>query len=355
MARVIFWISFAYVFYVYFGYPLLLSLWRRIGYKPVHKGPYEPAVSIVIAAHNEREYIRAKILNCLELNYPRDKLELIVSLDGSTDDTEQIARGFKDDRVTVIVSPLHSGKAAALKRAVLAARGNVILFADARQRIQRDAVRELVANFHDHAVGAVSGELILLEGSAEADEDTTHPMGLYWQYDKWLRTMESCIHSCVGTTGALYAIRRELFGPLPDDTILDDVLIPMRIVLQGKRVIFEPAAHAYDRVACCPEEEFRRKVRTLTGNYQLLKQLPNLLLFTQNPVFLQFISHKIGRLLVPYFLAALFLSNSFLLRGFYLIPFILQVGWYLLALAGQLTLLSRQTNHAHKPLAVGRS
>ncbi len=355
MARVIFWISFGFVSYVYCGYPLLLSLWRWLAKKPVNKADWEPTVSMVIAAHNEAQNIETKIRNCLLLDYPRNKLQIILSLDGATDGTGDIAREYQDCGLTVINSLAHRGKAAAINHAVVAAEGEIIVFADARQRLHHRVLRELVANFNDLSVGAVSGEMILREAGNKGDADTSHPMGLYWRYEKWLRSMESDIHSCVGASGALYAIRRELFQPLPLDTILDDVLIPMRIVLFGERLVFEPLARFYDTVASGPEEEFKRKVRTLAGNYQLLQQMPELLLPQQNPIFLQFISHKVGRLLVPYFLLALFLSNCFLLRGPYLIFFALQFAWYALALAGRFTFGRQRAGNMSKPFILGRN
>ena len=338
MAKTIFWASCGVVFYVYFGYPLLLCVWRRFARKPVLQGLRRPGLSIVIAARNEAASIAAKIQNSLELDYPREKLEIIVSLDGPTDGTAEIAREYEGGPVRVIWSRLHQGKAAALNRAVASARNEIIVFCDARQRIHRRAMLELAADLGDPAVGGVSGELLLAGEEGDAETDAVHPMGFYWRYEKWLRGMESDIHSTAGATGALYAIRRELFRPLPADAILDDVFTPLGIVLAGKRVIFEPAARAYDHVACCPQAEFRRKVRTLAGNYQLLARMPVLLLPWRNPIFLQFVSHKLGRLLVPYFLAALFVSNCFLLGGLYWIPLVLQFIWYAMALGGGLGL-----------------
>jgi len=352
MATVIFWSSFAAVFYVYVGYPILLFIWRLIVRKPVHKAAWEPFVSVVIAAHNEREHIDAKIRNCLDLDYPRDKVEVILSLDGPTDGTEDVARRYESNGITVIHWPVRSGKAGALNRALSAARGEIILFADVRQHITRGALRELVANLQDRSVGAVSGELVLLDRVSQRDSEASNAVGLYWRYEKWIRAMESDIASVVGATGALYAIRRNFFRPLPDGTILDDVLIPMRIALLGKRIVFEPLAKTYDMVACCPEAEFERKVRTLTGNFQLLAQLPELLLPWRNPLCFQFVSHKVGRLLVPYFLAALFVSNCFLLHGGYLVLFGAQVAWYMSALAGRFTLRDQRVNQGSTPLVL---
>jgi cellulose synthase/poly-beta-1,6-N-acetylglucosamine synthase-like glycosyltransferase len=339
MAKVVFWLSFGFISYVYAGYPLLLIVWRFLAAKRVAKGAVEPFVSLVLAAHNERNTIAEKLTNCLALDYPRERLQIIVSLDGPTDGTEQIARQYVDSGVEVLHCRQHQGKAAAINRAMGMAEGEVIVFVDARQWIERTAVRELVANFQDRSVGAVSGELILTDSASSGSDQSADSVGLYWRYEKRLRALESDIHSMMGATGALYAIRRSLVRPLPQDTILDDVAIPMNAVLAGKRVVFDSAARVYDRLVSCAEEEFRRKVRTLMGNYQLLFRMPALLLPWRNPIFVQFVSHKVARLLAPYCFVALFVSNLFLQEWYYKVAMLLQVCWYLLAIAG--TLLSR--------------
>ncbi len=355
MAKVVFWISASVVFYVYFGYPVLLMIWKRLSPNPVKKGQYEPLVSVVIAARNERENIERKIRNCLSLDYPGNKLEIIISLDAPTDGTAEAVTPWIRRGVKVLYSPVHRGKAAAITRAVAVANGEVIVFADARQQVHPNAIRALVSNLNDPSIGAVSGELVLIQQNNPTSEDAHEALGFYWRYEKWIREMESHIHSAIGATGALYAIRRELFRPIPEGMILDDVFIPMMIVLAGKRVVFEPLARAYDKVACCPQGEFPRKVRTLVGNYQLLRQLPDLSSPRKNPVVFQFISHKLGRLVVQYALVMLFLSNAFLLQGFYLAAFLAQSAWYLLAAAGWLAVGTQSAQHAHKPLALGRS
>jgi biofilm PGA synthesis N-glycosyltransferase PgaC len=195
------------------------------------------------------------------------------------------------------------------------------------------AIRELVANFADHSIGAVSGELLLMD---EAGREATTGVGLYWRYEKALRSFESDIHSVAGATGAIYAIRRELYEDLPEDTLLDDVLTPLRIVLKGSRTVFDPDAKAYDTVSCCALAEYGRKVRTLAGNYQLLKHAPQAVVPWRNPIFFQFVSHKIARLLVPWALLVLFATNLFMLRGIYVLTFSLQIAWYLCAAAGYL-------------------
>ena len=329
MAETIFWTSFACIVYVYAGYPLLLMLWRRLFRRPVRKQYQERSVSLVIAMHNESKNVQAKIQNCFELDYPADKLQVIVSLDAPTDGTDILVRDYAG--VDSVHCPVRRGKAATLNSGLAIARGEIVMFGDAEQRLERSAVRELVANFADESVGAVSGELILLDGSAR---EATDGVGLYWRYEKKLRAMESDIHSVPGATGAIYAIRRELFVPLHPETILDDVVVPMRIVLGGKRAIFDPSARAYGFVTQSPDMEYEKKKRTLTGNYQLFAEMPGLLVPWHNPIFVQLVSHKVGRLIVPYCLAVLFISNLLLHDGLYRIVMCLQVAWYSMACVG---------------------
>jgi cellulose synthase/poly-beta-1,6-N-acetylglucosamine synthase-like glycosyltransferase len=332
MVEGVFWVSLLTVAYVYAGYPLLLLAWSRWKPRPVRHGGAEPTVSLVLAARGERNRLAAKLENCLALDYPAHKLEIVVSLDGCADGSDRVAARFASRGVRVVSVDRHCGKAAALNRGVAAAGGEIVVFCDARQELERSAVRRLVSCFADPAVGAVSGELVLLDDDGKVAADG---VGLYWRYEKSVRAMESRIHSAVGASGALYAIRRELYTPLPEDVLLDDVLVPMRIVLAGWRTVFEPAARAYDQEAP-PDLEFTRKVRTLAGNFQLLTLQPELLSPRSNPVFVQFVSHKLGRLLVPYLLAALLVSNLFLLEGLYLVFLGGQLAWYLLASAGAL-------------------
>jgi len=333
MAAIVFWTAFAVIAYVYAGYPMVLLAWRQWGRRPVRKQSQEPTVSLVIAMHNERTNVARKLQNTFELDYPKEKLQVIVSLDAPTDGTETLVREYAGSGVEVVSSDVHRGKSEALNSGVAVATGEIVLFADARQEFERGAVRALVANFADEAVGAVSGELVLLDSTGKESRDA---VGLYWRYEKALRAMESDIHSVPGATGAIYAIRRELFTPLSKETILDDVVTPMRIVLAGRRVIFEPKARAFEAAREDARSEYERKTRTLEGNYQLLAKMPALLVPWRNPIFVQLVSHKLGRLVVPYCLVALFVANLLLLHGGYLVFFIGQVLWYALAGIGWL-------------------
>ncbi len=333
MAAIVFWIALAGVTYVYLGYPLLLMAWRRFARRPVQKRACEPTVSLVIAMHNEAGNVLPKMKNCQELNYPAHKLQVIVSLDAPIDSTFELLRDWTSQGLEIVFSPIRKGKASAVNSGVAAARGEIVVFGDAAQRLEPNAIRELVANFSDESVGAVSGALILLD---EYGRESKEGAGAYWRYERALRTMESEIHSVPGATGAIYAVRRSLFEPLPPDTLLDDVVAPLRIVLGGHRAILDPSARAYDVAGESAECEYNRKRRTLTGNYQLLAEMPELLAPWRNPIFVQFVSHKVGRLLVPYGLAALFVSNLFLLHGIYLAGFVAQVLFYGMAGAGRL-------------------
>jgi cellulose synthase/poly-beta-1,6-N-acetylglucosamine synthase-like glycosyltransferase len=345
MAEAIFWTALAGIAYVYAGYPLLLLAWRRWGHWPVLKRYQEPSVSLVIAMRNERNNVVRRLQNCFDLDYPAHKLQVIVSLDAPTDGTHDLVREYAGKGVEVACSAVHRGKAEALNSGVAIATGEVLVFADARQRFDTRAIRELVANFADASVGAVSGELMILDDQAEEAGDAV---------GAFLRAMESGIHSVPGATGAIYAIRRELFVPLPAGTILDDVVIPMRIVLAGKRVIFDPAARAYDVASQSAKSEYERKTRTLAGNYQLFAQMPELLAPWRNPIFVQLVSHKLGRLLVPYCLAALFISNLFLLHDLYSVVLVGQVLWYALAGAGWLVSTRYSGNPAPQLLQPGQ-
>jgi len=321
----IFWLSLAVIVYTYGLYPAILILRARCRPhpKPCQAPDDLPPVSVVIAAYNEERYIAARIENILSQSYPKDRIQVIVVSDGSTDRTEEIVRSFANRRhnVHLVVSPHRSGKANALNLGVQEATGEILVFADARQKFDPSALCHLVRHFQDPEVGGVTGALLLMEDSDNVRRD----IGLYWRYEKAIRQAEGRVDSVVGATGAIYAIRQELFQPIPPETILDDVLIPMNAVSAGYRILFEPEAIAYDRVSPTARAEFRRKVRTLAGNYQVVCLKPALLNPFRNRLWWQFVSHKLMRLAVPFALIALLIANITLWEGLF----------YRLALAGQ--------------------
>ena len=329
MSRVIFWGGILAVVYTYLLYPALLIVLSRLRPRPARRGSIRPTVSILIAAHNEAHWIARKLESCLALAYPREKVEIVVASDGSTDETAAIARTYEPRGVTVLAFEHRRGKPTVLNAVVPKLRGQIVVLADARQVFEPGALVALVEPFADQEVGAVSGELMMANAAGTTVADG---VGFYWRYEKMIRYHESRCSSAVGATGAIYAIRRELFELLPADTLLDDVLIPMTIARRGYRVMFEPAAKAFDEAAATPAQEFARKVRTIAGNFQLFLRHPWLLHPTRNPLWLQTVSHKALRLLGPIFLVAILGSNGVLYdEPFYQVTLALQGLLYLVA------------------------
>jgi len=327
----VFWIAASAIAYAYGGYPVWLWLRSRWAPRPVRRGFAEPAVSVLMVVRNEEAAIARKLENLLALDYPAQKLELVVVSDGSSDGTAAILERFaRDPRVKTLLKASSEGKAAGLNGAMKRASGEIVLFTDVRQPIETGALRCLVENFTDVEVGCASGELML--GDPERGE-TGQGMGLYWRIEKKIRELESASASVAGATGAIYCARRDLLEPLPAGTILDDVLLPMQVARKGFRVIFDSRARAWDSPNLGEGREFARKVRTLGGNYQLL-QLAPWLLTSQNPIRFEFVSHKLFRLAVPFALLTLLLASIWLPQPFYRVALVAQLVFYALSLAG---------------------
>jgi poly-beta-1,6-N-acetyl-D-glucosamine synthase len=286
-------LSTAIVFYILIGYPIILAaIPARIG-SPAKDVRHEASVSLILAVRNGAAHIRAKIETILALDYPQELMETIVVSDGSWDETESLVREYCSRGVHLLVMP-HGGKAAALNRAIERASGDILFFTDVRQPLEPSALRHLVANFADPAVGAVTGRLQLLKGDGGEQTD----LDLYWRYELWARQRQSNIDSIFNTTGCIYAIRRSLAGPLPADTISDDAVLPQMAFLRGYRVIFDPEAIAVDYPAL-PGTEARRRFRNLAGLWQVFVRTPQL--FTsRNRMRFHFLSHKFSRLVLPW-------------------------------------------------------
>ena len=307
-ASEVFAISALALVHVFAGYPLWVAALARWRPRPVQRRAWTPRVTAVFAVHDGAAHVRAKLEGLLALDYPAERLDIVVACDGCRDDTAACARALGDARIRVLEFAERRGKAACLNDAVAVARGEVLLMTDVRQRLEPDALRQLVANLGDPRVGAVGGQLRLFD----AQTGFARGIDAYWRYETLIRAGESRSGSVIGVSGALYAMRRALFRPLPPGTVLDDVLVPMQVAAAGLRVVYEPAAVAWDGSSQQPREEQRRKIRTLAGNYQLVQLAPWLLLPWRNPLWFRFVSHKLLRLLAPWLLLALALSATLL-------------------------------------------
>jgi len=333
---VLFWFLISLVIYCYLGYPVLLSFIAGLKHRPVKKAVREPSVSVVLSVYNEEDVIERKVRNLLALDYPPAKMEIIIGSDGSSDKTNEMVKKFDDKRIRFEDNPQRRGKMAVLNELVNMAQGEIVVFADARQDFAVNAVKELVANFADPQIGCVSGELIFTPRQ-DTQGATAKGVNMYWNYEKFLRKQESRIHSMLGATGAIYAIRRELFTEIPPQVILDDMFVPLKIIQKGYRAILDESAQAFDDAADSPREEYRRKARTLSGNYQIFAMFPGMFDPFRSPIALQLFSHKLLRVLAPFLLIAVFLINTLLAgEGFYRGVLFAQIVFYGMALTGAL-------------------
>jgi len=351
--EILFWFALAVLVYTFVGYPALVWLLGRLMPRAVQRGAIEPPVTVLIAAYNEAESIAGRIENCLELDYRPDRLEIVIASDGSTDGTVDVARryerpAFPGPAVRVLAYPWRRGKPSVLNDTIPRCRGAIVVLGDARQRYETDAVRRLTENFADHSVGAASGELLLLNDTAAP---MGHGVGAYWRYEKLIRRSESALHSTVGATGAIYAIRRRLFEPIPADSLDDDVVIPVRIARHGYRVVFDARARAWDRAAATGREEYTRKVRTIGGIVQLFVR-EHWLLLPAHRLWLPAVSHKFLRLAAPFLMLTVLFTDALLVgrEMIYLLGFTAQVGLYSAAAGG--VLLRRRRSRLARLLGI---
>jgi len=305
-ASIIFFLSIAFVLYVLIGYPALLAGYAKLRPKFIDKqiGAGVP-LSIIIPVRNGAAWIRPKLESLLASEYPPDLIDILVVSDGSNDGTNEIVTDFGDARVRLLALP-PGGKATAVSVALQHVRNDIVVLTDVRQQFDSQALARLAACFHDPSVGVVTGELVIREGGSSEEYNT----GLYWRYEKWIRRNLNRVDAMLGATGAIYAIRRKLAAPIPPEILLDDVYLPFIAAFKGFRIYFEDSAKAYD-LPTSLQSEFRRKVRTQAGVYQILARFPGLL-WPGNRRFLHFLSHKIGRLLLPFAMISALCSSFFI-------------------------------------------
>lgn len=331
-----FWISAGVVVYVYAGYPAVLWLMGALGFRrPVNRAPVEPYVTLVISAYNEVAVITEKIRNSLELDYPASKLHVLVVSDASSDGTDAAVQSFRDPRVELLRMPDRGGKTAGLNAAVRRARGEIIVFSDANAMYDVQALRQLVRNFSDPEVGAVTGESRYRIAEQNA---STEAENQYWTYELWIKRLESSLGSLVGADGAIYAVRKELYTDL-GAADLSDFVNPLQVVARGYRNVYEAEAFSYESGAEGFAAEFRRKVRIVNRAWRATLKLRGLLNPFRHGFFaLQFLSHKVLRWFVPVFLLVSLATNPWLASGsaFYSATLAAQVLLYAAAALGLL-------------------
>ena len=305
MIGFLFWIFVLMVVYVYVGYPMLLMVMAKLRKKTVYPSDFTPKVTLLIAAFNEEKCIGQKLENSLGLDYPAERLQIVVAADGSDDGTVEIVRGYADRGVELSYQALREGKMGAINRAMTAARGDIVVFSDANNSYEAHTIRAMAAPFALAEVGAVSGAKHIVKGEGALGSSE----GLYWKYEACIKKQETRLGSCSGVSGEVFAIRKGLFEPAPGGIINDDFYMAMQVLRKGYRVVYAADARSFERVSLTAQDEIIRRTRINAGRYQALhlwrKMLP-----VQRPMLMwQVISHKFLRLLVPFGLLGAFLTN----------------------------------------------
>lgn len=332
----IFWICASGVLYAYVGFPIVVWAVSRCYKNPVDVAtelplPAEwPMVSLVIAAYKEEKVILPRLVNATLLDYPSEKLEILVGVDGSEDCTGDLVREFVDSRVRLIQYPVRRGKASVLNDTVPQACGEIIVFSDANTMTQPNSIKQLVRHFTDAQVGAVCGKLELIDPASGQNVD-----GIYWKYENFLKSCEGRMNALLGVNGGIYALRKELYEPIPTNAIVDDFLIGMRVHLRGRRLIYDPTAVALEETPDTIGQEFQRRSRIGAGGFQSLQWLWPLLSPTYGWVSFAFWSHKIYRWMCPLLMVVALATNIALARQpLYLTLLFCQLAFYLLAAVG---------------------
>ncbi|HEY4683154.1 MAG TPA: glycosyltransferase family 2 protein [Candidatus Acidoferrales bacterium] len=334
MFELLFWSAALFVIYVYVGYPILISIASRIWNSPTKQAEIRPAVSLVTPAYNEEGVIAKKIESCLSLDYPADKLEIIVATDGSTDRTVEIVSRYHARGVKLSHSPCREGKVVAVDRAIRLATGEIIVNSDAKASLATDALKRIVRHFHDPSVGCVSGKRAIV---LQRESGPSLAENLYARYESFLKKCESALHSCAGAEGQIYAFRKSLYPGLLASLGSDDFYLPLKLLANsGCRLIYEPEAVAFVAAGATVPEELRRKLRIRINTLSVMKQMWPLLVPFRSPVWWQLLSHVMARYLVPPALVVWFASSAVLSQqsAFYVAALITQGLFYLFAALG---------------------
>jgi cellulose synthase/poly-beta-1,6-N-acetylglucosamine synthase-like glycosyltransferase len=306
MSGLIFWICVSGILYTHLGYPVLVFLLARVKRRPIPQPDATPSVTLLIAAYNEDHIIGRKIENSLELDYPADRLQILVVTDGSDDATPQVVEQYADRGVELAHEAARGGKMAAIERAMPLATGSIVVLSDGNNMFDRSALRELVIPFADSEVGVVTGAKTIQKGDGSLGESE----GLYWRYESFIRVQESLIGCCTGVNGEILAIRRDAFRPLPYAGIgAVDFHLSMQIVRAGYRIAYAPLARSYERISVSAEDEKERRARIVAGRYQAMSLGSRVLMLDRPLVAWQVVSHKFMRALVPLFMLGALIAN----------------------------------------------
>lgn len=352
MLDFVFALSLLLVVYTYAGYPLLLALLTRSRFafhrNEAAAGTPLPSVTLLIAAYNEANVIAQRLENVLELDYPFDRLQILVAADGSTDETVNTVRSYADRGVQLSYQPGRQGKMAAINRAMVRAQGEIVVFSDANNLYDRQALRHLVRPFANPQVGAATGDKVILSGDGALGESE----GLYWRYEAFIKKQESRLGSTTGVCGEILALRRNLFVPPPPEVINDDFYLAVDLMRRGYDVVYVDAARSYERVSASSATERERRTRIVAGRFQAMIEFS---LLPRRPLIAwQLVSHKYMRPLVPLLMLAALASNLLAFARPFRGPlFKGRRAWLLLVAQGLFylwALLGSRLEQAHGPL-----
>lgn len=338
--EIIFWILLAIIFYTYIGYGIVLFIMIRVKRLFIKKKALTlnenelPEVTLLIAAYNEQDYVKAKVENTQSLNYPPEKLHQIWVTDGSNDATPNLLAEYKN--IEVLHKPERNGKIAAMNRAVKYVKSPIVIFSDANTLLGKESIRKIAEMFADPKTGCVSGEKRIFNADSEAASAAGE--GIYWKYESALKRWDAELYSAVGAAGELFAIRTELFNEVEPDTLLDDFIISLRVAMQGYKIDYDPEAYAIETASANVKEELKRKIRIAAGGIQSIVRLyPLLNIFKYGMLSFQYISHRVLRwTITPLALVLLLLINIVLAFNstLFLVILGLQVLFYLSAFIG---------------------
>lgn len=343
--KIVTWLCIFLVFYSYLGYALLIWVILKIRKKNQQRiadnsSVFEPPVSLVVAVYNEEDVLKKKIENCLEIDYPKDKLKLIFVADGSTDNSAAIISQYP--QIELLHKPGREGKVAAINRTMTTVTTDYVVFCDANTFLNKDCIREIIKHYRDEKIGAVAGEKKVVVPTTQ-NKPVKDGEGLYWKYESKLKKIDSDFYSVVGAAGELFSIRTKLFEPVPAEVLLDDFIISMNICKEGYRVIYEPKAYAMEAPSLTMKDEQKRKIRISAGGFQSVLMLKDLLnIFKYGKLSFLYISHRVSRWVVcPVLLPVIFFCNLFIvlfsgdnMYNIYTALLIAQIAFYSMAVLG---------------------